>query len=105
MKDLLRILVPLLVWLAAFSAIYGLQGLGCASQLDRETFAGISLLRVVLVGAWGLTIALQSGMVLWIERTSPVLDWTHKVSRVTAWTALLAALWSLFPVAVMSACG
>lgn len=104
MKDLLRILIAPLVWLAAFSAVYALQGLGCAIGLDQAILAGVPLLRAGLIFTWLLVITVQVGIFLWLERTTPVLDWSFKISRATAGVALVAAIWALFPVTVISVC-
>ena len=104
MKDLLLVLIAPLVWLAAFSAVYALQGFGCATGMHQTTFAGMPFLRAVLVLGSVITVAIQLGILLWLERIPPTLGWTRHVSRITAWVALVAAIWTLFPVAVTSLC-
>jgi hypothetical protein len=56
--DILRISVPLTAWLAAFSAVYGLQGLVCS---DRWAEAGLDLAagRIAMTIAWATAVALQ----------------------------------------------
>jgi len=104
MRDLLRILIAPLVWLAAFSAVYALQGFGCAIGLNEATLAGLPLLRAGLILAWALTIATLVGIYIWLERTSPTLDWTSRISRITACVAIVASIWALFPVTFTSIC-
>lgn len=105
MRDVFRIMLAPLLWLAAFSAIYGLQGLLCELNVAGG-MAGTPLRRGVLVAAYGLAIALQCGLLAWLHGTcranrSRFVDF---VSRATGWTGLVATIWSLFPVAVLSLC-
>lgn len=105
MIDVLRILAAPLLWLAAFSAIYGLQGLGCAQGWDATT-GGPPLLRVLLIGGWGLTILLQAAL-LWSLRTDRFgasAPFVRRVSVLGGWTGLVASLWSLLPVATTTLC-
>ncbi|WP_043316441.1 hypothetical protein [Microbulbifer sp. HZ11] len=104
MRDLLRILIAPLIWLAAFSAVYALQGFGCAAGLNEAIFVGMSFLRAMLILAWVLTIATLVGIFYWLERTAPRLPWTSAISRITACVAMVAAIWSLFPVTFTSIC-
>lgn len=105
MTDLLRILIAPLVWLAAFSAVYGLHGVLCG-QAVTGTVLGMPLQRVALVAAYGLAILLQLGL-LWAlhsPRFAATSDFVHFVSRATGWTGLIATIWSLLPVAVTTYC-
>ncbi|MCQ3829750.1 hypothetical protein [Microbulbifer elongatus] len=104
MSDLLRLLIAPLVWLAAFSAVYGLQGFGCATELNDVIFAGVPLMRAGLILVWVLTIATLVGILVWLERSSPILEWTSRISRITAWVAIVASVWALFPVTFASIC-
>jgi hypothetical protein len=105
-RDLLRILLPLLVWLASFSAIYGLHGLGCALGWAKVAWLGLSLFRWALLIAWFAAIELQL-LLLWVvrrqlyKRTS---RFYHQLNLVSAWSALIATAWTLFPVTVSSNC-
>lgn len=104
MKSLLRILIAPLIWLAAFSAIYGLQGLGCAADWDEVRVLGLGLNRVLLGLAWVIAVILQAGILIALERRPDGSIFIQNTSRLTAGTALVATLWSLFPVAVISSC-
>lgn len=105
MTDLLRISVPLTVWLAAFSAVYGLQGLVCS---PRWAEAGLDLAtgRGALLIAWASAVALQVAILLTLRlprlaSPSRFVQWT---SLALAVVALVATLWTLLPVATTSAC-
>lgn len=106
MTDILRILAAPLVWLASFSAVYGLHGLICGHGLADAEFAGLPLPRILLVGAWLIAIALQVGILaaLHSRRFGAEGSLVRFVSRATAWTGLAAAVWTLFPAAVTTYC-
>lgn len=100
MSDVVRLLAPALAWLAAFSAVYGLQGLSCADAFDL----GPTTWRALLIAAWGLAVALQLAIIVALRRPAE----SHLVSRaatLVAWSFLAATVWSLFPVVVVSRCG
>lgn len=105
MNDILRISVPLTVWLAAFSAIYGLQGIICS---DRWTEAGLDLAagRVALVVAWIAVIALQFAFLLALR--SPRYGSRHTfvrgVSLILAVAAIVTTVWTLLPIVTTSVC-
>ncbi|QXT40235.1 hypothetical protein [Gymnodinialimonas ceratoperidinii] len=106
MRDVVRIMLAPLLWLAAFSAVYGLQGLLCGHDVTGS-IAGLPLPRVILIAAYGLAIALQCGVLAWLCRTRAAVGsrFVGFVSRATGWTGLVATIWSLFPVALLSICG
>ncbi|WP_230532590.1 hypothetical protein [Microvirga roseola] len=99
MRDILRISVPLTIWLASFSAVYGLEGLVCS---DRWAQAG----RGALLMAWAAAIVLQIVLLLALRSTrfaSPS-GFVRGVSLALAGVALVATAWTLLPVAVTSLC-
>ena len=106
MRDLLRILLPLLVWLASFSAIYGLHGLGCALGWAKVAWLGLSLFRWALLIAWFAAIVLQLLLVCVVRRQhcKRTSRFYHQLNLVSAWSALIATAWTLFPVTVSSNC-
>ncbi|WP_046862687.1 hypothetical protein [Microvirga massiliensis] len=105
MTDILRISVPLTAWLAAFSAVYGLQGLVCS---DRWAEAGLDLAagRIAMTAAWAAAVALQSAFLLALRspRFASRSAFVRGVSLTLAITALVATLWTLLPVVTTSAC-
>lgn len=106
MTDVLRILIGPLAWLASFSAVYGLQGLGCASGWGGIGIGAISLFRLALLAAWFCAIAVQTVILsaLFSRRFASASGFVRGVSKTTGWVGLVATLWSLFPVAVISSC-
>ena len=105
MSDILRISVPLTVWLAAFSAIYGLQGLVC-SDAWADSGLGLAAGRAALALAWAAATALQIAFLLALRSprfasTSPFL---RRLSLVLAVAALVATIWTLSPVVATTTC-
>ena len=105
MTDILRISLPLTVWLAAFSAIYGLEGLVCSSRWVEAGF-GPTAGRGALVVTWVLAVATQVAFVLALR--SPAVAspsrFVRKVSLALAAAALVATVWTLMPVATTTLC-
>ncbi len=106
MTDLLRILVAPLMWLASFSAVYGLQGLLCADGAEGAALGGVSLPRLVLVAAFGAAILAQVTLLvgLYAPRFASPSRFVRFVSRTTGWGGLVATIWSLLPVITASHC-
>ena len=107
MSDIARILFAPLVWLASFSAVYGLHGIACAHGWGGTDIAGLTLLRIALVGAWLGTVAVQTVTVagLHSERFGSRSRFVRHVSRMTGWAGLVATVWTLFPAVATSSCG
>ena len=106
MKDLLRILVSPVVWLAAFSAVYGLHGLLC--ELDPAgSMPGMSWSRLVLATAFLLAVLAQAALLalLYSARFGAAPGFIRNVSRISGWTGLVATIWTLFPTLATSLCG
>ena len=106
MRDLLRILVSPVVWLAALSAVYGLHGILC--EIDPgAAFAGASWRRLSLAIAFALAILVQVGLLMMLhsDRFGAAPGFSQVVSRASGWVGLVAVVWTLFPVLTTSTCG
>lgn len=105
MNDILRISGPISVWIAAFSAVYGLEGVICS---DLWAGAGLDLGqgRAALIAAWAAAVALQVIflVILRAPRFASSLPWVQRVSTILACVALVATVWSLMPVVTTSLC-
>ncbi|MGR3467199.1 MAG: hypothetical protein ACU0CI_04915 [Shimia sp.] len=101
MSDLLRLSVPLSVWLSAFSAIYGLQGLICAGHIPE------GLGRALLVGGWLFAVILQIALLLAIRRPAWASDsaFVQTLATTLAIVAIFAAIWAQMPVLFATTCG
>ncbi len=107
MKDILRLSLPLTIWLVSFSAIYGLHGVLC--QFDWSGLSGpFGMLwgRLVLVAAWAVAVVLQAMtlVVLLTPRFGGPPGFMRSTTLTLAIVALVAAAWTMFPVAVLSLC-
>lgn len=100
MSQILRLSLPMTVWLAGFSALYALHGLTCS----RHWPEGLEQ-RPVLIAAAGVLIAFQA-LLLWLVLRAPspsrFVQWT---ATVLAAVAAAAALWTAAPVLFLSGCG
>lgn len=107
MTELLRILIAPLVWLAAFSGVYALHGLGCALGWPEVEVLSLSVFRVVLVSAWLVAISFQVLLVVALhsQRFGSRSSFVRRTSLATAWVGLVTTLWTLHPVALVSSCG
>ncbi|TVR08704.1 MAG: hypothetical protein EA385_09385 [Salinarimonadaceae bacterium] len=105
MRDVLRVFGPFSVWFACFSAVYGLHGLVCS---ERWSAAGLSLWdgRLALLAACIAAVSIQVGVALMLRapRLAASSGFTQSVSLWLGWAAVVATLWSLFPVVVTSTC-
>jgi hypothetical protein len=106
MTDLLRLLISPIVWLAAFSAVYGLHGLLCELSFDG-TVLGRPWSRLMLVGAFALALFLQIGLLaaLYSRKFGAESGFARSVSRTSGWVGLVATIWTLFPTLAISTCG
>lgn len=106
MTDILRIILGPLVWLAAFSAVYGLHGLVCGHAIDGVLFDTVSVPRLLLVSAYALAIGVQLILLvaLYAPRFASQSRFVRFVSHATAWTGLVATVWTLLPTVTLSHC-
>jgi hypothetical protein len=104
MKEVFRIALPLTLWLVSFSAIYALHGVICGAQV--AWLADPAVARTALVLAW--LVAVSAHIAVLIGLLHPRLGGPPGVARWIAVTlavaALVAVIWTLFPVAVLSLC-
>jgi hypothetical protein len=104
MINVFRIALPLTLWLVSFSAVYALHGMICAgtwawlADPDRRQLA--------LISAWAVAIALQVAalLVLWHPRLGAPPGLVRWVSVALGVAALVAVVWTLFPVAALPPC-
>jgi hypothetical protein len=105
MSDILRISVPLTVWLAAFSAVYGLHGLICSprwAEAGLDEAAGRWALILIAI----LVLALEAALLVALRtpRFASSSAFVRVLSLGLAVVALVASAWTLVPVATTSAC-
>jgi hypothetical protein len=107
MTDVIRISLPLTIWLVSFSLIYGLHGIVCSSSWSTApSLAGLTQGRLVLIAAFCMAILVQAITLAFLSSgrfgaTAGFMRWT---SITLAIVGLVAVLWTLFPVAVLPIC-
>ncbi|MGD9544364.1 MAG: hypothetical protein AB7F41_05055 [Methylocystis sp.] len=106
MRDILRIVIAMLLWLALFSALYGLEGVGCASGWPEIRVNGGSLFHVAMTMAF--FVALLTLAVLHVALHSRLFrsasPFVAQISRILGIAALVAGAWTLFPAVAVSSC-
>ena len=99
MIEILRLSLPITVWLTGFSAVYALQSLSCSRHWPTDIDA-----RSVLLVAWFVAIAVQAlGLMAVLYAPSPS-RFIQSTAVAIAGTALIAAIWTLMPVLAASVC-
>jgi hypothetical protein len=105
MTDIARIFTPLLVWLALFSGVYGLHGIGCGLGWPDMPVGVLSLHRLALISAFAAALAIQSLILLALARPfRSARRFVQNLTLTLAVTALLATGWTLIPVTFASSC-
>jgi hypothetical protein len=105
MSDAARIFTPLLLWLALFSGVYAVHGLGCGLGWTEVPAGPLTLHRWALVGAAAGAVAVQGGLLLAIlGRLGSGRAFVRGLSVTLAVAGVVAVVWSLFPVLFASSC-
>jgi hypothetical protein len=105
MTDIVRIFAPLLVWLALFSGVYGLHGIGCGLDWPHMSVGPWPLHRTALVAAWIGAVILQALLLLALARPlRSERPFVQGVSLTLAVSGLVAVGWTLFPVIFATSC-
>ncbi len=99
---LARASAGLILWAAGFSLLYGLHGLGCASDWNEVQVAGGTLFRWLLVSTWML-LCLGAAAVIRLARAAPS-GLERRLSVTSAAAGLAAILITGAPVVLTSAC-
>ena len=99
MKEILRLSLPMILWLLGFSAVYGLQGIACS----RHWPAGMDA-RMVLLGLAALVVVAQAAMLLMVLRAPSSSRFVQGTAASLAVAAVVAGLWTMMPVLVTSVC-
>ena len=105
MTEVARIFAPLLVWLALFSGVYGLHGLGCGLGWPEVGLGALSLHRAALLGGWAGSIAVQALVLAALAGPfGSRCGFVRGISLALAVAGLPAVVWTLAPVALTSSC-
>lgn len=107
MTEVLRMALPLTLWLISFSALYGLHGLVCAADWPLAPGpAGIAWGRLALLTGAALAILAQLAVLVALGRTrlGPTPGFLRRATLTLATAALIAAIWTSLPAAVLPIC-
>ena len=104
MRDVLRLLIAPLFWLAAFSAVYGLHGVVCSPHSDILGRLGLESDRVVLIGAWIAALAAQIATFVALLCFPSPSGLVQRVAILVGATSIVAMIWTLFPVLLSPVC-
>ena len=99
MIEILRLSLPISVWITGFSAVYALQGLSCSRHWPIDLDA-----RPVLIVVWGIAIVVQVVCLVAVLSAPSRSRFVQTTATMIAAVALIAAVWTMMPVLVTSAC-
>lgn len=92
---LLRAMLPLAIWFACFSVLYGVATLACGPKMLGGTAGYLSVM---------LVAAVIIGLVFTARRKIASHAFLTLVLRSLSGIAIIAALWLLMPLIVLGAC-
>lgn len=99
MIEILRLSVPITVWLTGFSAVYALQGISCSRHWPSDLDA-----RPILLAAWIVAVGLQLLTLMAVLYAPSPSRFVQTTAKTLAVIALVAAVWTMMPVLVASVC-
>lgn len=99
MKDVLRLSLPMTLWLVGFSALYALHGLTCSRHWPADLAP-----RGPLIAAAALFIALHAGLVWAILHRPAAQPFVQRTATALAIAALGATLWTALPLLTLPDC-
>ncbi|MGJ3263044.1 MAG: hypothetical protein ACFE0R_07400 [Salinarimonas sp.] len=108
---LIGLVAGFLLWSSAFLVLYGLHALGCAWGWEARVVGPTSWLRLALVVAWAVHVALLAALLALAWRGRPARDALERTPALIAGTtvaltlaALVATLWTGLPVVTYPLC-
>jgi hypothetical protein len=99
MIEILRLSLPISLWITGFSAVYALQGLSCSRHWPTDIDA-----RPVLLAAWAVAVAVQALSLMAVVYTPSPLRFVQTTAIAISISALVAAVWTMMPVLTVSVC-
>ncbi len=99
MIEILRLSLPITIWLVGFSAVYAVRELTCSRHWPADLDA-----RTVLVAGFAIAVAMQVISLLATVYAPSRSRFVQTASMALAVTALVASIWTLIPVLVTSIC-
>ena len=103
MRDVLRLSLPLTLWLISFSALYALHGLVCAGAWGATPGPGnLAWGRIALVALGLAAVLLQTAAIVLLARSTA--GFIRTTSLALAVVALVATAWTAAPAALLPLC-
>ena len=99
MIEILRLSLPITVWLTGFSVIYALQGLSCSRHWPMDTDT-----RTVLIGVSALGVLVQVLILLVVLYAPSTSRFLQSTATALAAAAVVAAAWTMMPVLAAYVC-
>lgn len=104
MAMVIRLLGGLTLWVAGFSALYGLHGLGCALGWGERWLGPVTWLGAALIACW-LALVASGAMLLAMLYRNPGNDPTlRRIVLVGGWAGLAGLAWMGAPVLLPAHC-
>lgn len=100
MIQILRLSLPITLWLIGFCAIYALQGMACS----RHWPPGLEP-RAALMVAAALFVLVQGFVLLAVLRVPDTSRFVQRTAASLAAVAFAAAVWTSLPVLAVAVCG
>lgn len=88
-----------MIWAATFTLVYALHGVLCASVAGPEGLGTAA--RLGLIAAWTLGLAAFLPVFMALRHGNAVTD---RWPRYGAWIGLVATIYTLFPVTIITSC-
>jgi len=99
MIEILRLSLPMTVWLTGFSVIYALQEFSCSRHWPVDIDA-----RTVLIGVSALGLFIQVLILLVVLYAPSTSRFVQSTATTLATAAVVAAAWTMMPVLAASVC-
>ena len=99
MMEILRLSLPITLWITGFSAVYALQGLSCSRHWPTDIDA-----RPVLLAAWFVAVAVQVLCLMALLYAPSPSRFIQSTALAIAGSAVIAAIWTMMPVLAVSVC-
>ena len=99
MIEILRLSLPISVWITGFSAVYALLGPSCSRHWPADVEV-----RPVLLAAWAVAVVVQALSLTAVLYAPSPSRFIHSTAVAIAGTALVAAVWTMMPVLAASVC-
>ena len=99
MIEILRLSLPMTVWLTGFSVIYALQEFSCSRRWPVDIDA-----RTVLIGVSALGLFIQVLILLVVLYAPSTSRFVQFTATTLATAAVVAAAWTMMPVLAASVC-